>query len=65
MVDEITTSELNDLATGPERITGDEGTVKERPLQETIDGDRYIASKGITGPPYGLRIAKIRFPGSV
>lgn len=65
MADELTTSQLNDLALAPERVVTDEGTVQERKISDAIDADRYIASKSIDKPPYGVRFAKIRFPGSV
>lgn len=61
----IDSDDINELATAPKRVTGDEGTVEERPIKEVIEADRYGNSKEVTKPPYGLRISTIRFPGTV
>ncbi len=58
---EITADEIMDMAEGPKRITGEEGTVEERAMDDVIKGDRYGLAKGITQPPYGIRMAHIRF----
>lgn len=65
MADEITAEEVADAAKTPKRVTGDEGTVEERSVQELIDADRFACAKeAATAVPYGLRIARIRFPGT-
>lgn len=56
--------DLEELATSPERVTGDEGTVKERSSKDVIALDQYAQQKKINGPPYGLRIARTKFPGT-
>lgn len=62
---EITAEDIADLGKTPKRVTGDEGTVEERSVKELIEADRYACSKtGAAGVPYGLRIARIRFPGT-
>lgn len=60
----ITTDAILEAAAGPKRVTGDEGTVEERDIDDLIKADRYAAAKGIDGPPFGLRIAKLKFPGT-
>lgn len=62
--DPITVDEFADLGKGPIRMTGDEGTVEERPIEQVIAADRYGSAKCISSVPYGLRIARIRFPGT-
>lgn len=62
---EITSEELTTAAQNPKRVTGDEGTVEERAIKDLIDADRYACAKdAAAGVPYGLRIARIRFPGT-
>lgn len=53
---------IEEAATAPKRVTGDEGTVEERPIQELIEADRY--NKGTGSPPFGMRQSKIRYPGT-
>jgi hypothetical protein len=61
----LTAGDLIALAKGPKRVTGDEGTVEERSIKELIEADRYSQAKEAAGlPPYGMRIAKMRFPGT-
>lgn len=64
MAEDITSEDIVDAALGPKRITGDEGTVEERGIDEVIKADKYNESKQATKPPYGMRCAKIRFPGT-
>lgn len=65
MSDPIPSDVIKDLATAPKRTVGDEGSVEERPISELIEADRYNASKAAEKPPYGLRLARIRYPGTV
>lgn len=61
-VDEDT---IEDLVTSPERVTTDEGTVKERPIGDVIKGEVYVNQKAVSGkPPHGLFLSKIRYPGT-
>jgi hypothetical protein len=55
---------INELAQAPKRVTGDEGTVEERDIKDVIAADRYEQSKKATRPPYGMRMAQIRSPGT-
>lgn len=58
---------LETLATSPQRVRNDEGTVEERPLPQVIEMDRYLKSQDATdgGVPYGLRIARTTPRGTV
>lgn len=62
--DDITPEDISELAKSPKRITGDEGTVEERSIDELIKADKYQQSQQATKPPYGLRIGRIRFPST-
>lgn len=62
--EELTPDEIEQRALGPKRITGDEGTVEERPIQELIDADRYKASREATSAPFGIRFGRMKFPGT-
>ena len=64
MSDEVTSTEITDLGKSPQRVTGDEGTVEERSVDELIKADRYASAKDTTSVPYGIRAARIRFPGT-
>lgn len=46
----------------PKRVRTVEGTVEERPIQEVIDADRYLAAKcaGNQNAPWGVRMARTR-----
>jgi len=59
-------SQIQSLANSPAEVSGDAGSVKQRPVSELIEADRYLASKAaIANPLKGLRFAKIKPPGSV
>lgn len=59
-------SQIQSLANGPAEVSGDAGSVKQRPISELIEADRYLASKAAMSDPLrGLRFAKITPPGSV
>jgi hypothetical protein len=60
----LTPEEIAELASAPERVTGDEGTVKERDAKDVIALDQYGQQKTVTVPPYGMRMARVRFPGT-
>ena len=62
--DEELAETIKAMAKTPRSVTGDEGTVTERSIDELITADRYDKSQGIDAVPYGMRIAKIKFPGT-
>jgi hypothetical protein len=62
----LSDAEFDDLVKAPKSATTDEGSVSERSVEELIKADQYGKTKeGIQGPPYGLRIARVRPPGTV
>lgn len=60
----ITPEEIEELATAPKRTQGDEGSIEEKPIDEVIKADQYIAAKAAAGPPYGIRVARFKYPGT-
>jgi len=66
MSDEITDANISDMAKSPKRVTTEEGTMVERSIQDILAAEKFLGAKeGLeAGPPYGLRIAKMKFPGS-
>jgi len=62
-IDETT---IEELAAAPRRITTEEGTTEERPMEETVLGDQYSATKSASAyVPWGIRIARIKPGGTV
>jgi hypothetical protein len=60
-----TTIDILTAAQNPIRIRTDEGTVEERPIDDLIKADRYLASKQAqSASPFGLRIARMQPPGT-
>jgi len=62
----IDSDDINELAQAPKKTTGDDGSIEERPIGEVIEADRYTAGKQATssGPPYGMRIGRLKKPGT-
>jgi hypothetical protein len=61
----IESDDIQELASAPQEIRGDEGTVKERPIDEVIKADQYIAAKNTADQPLrGLRVSRCRLPGT-
>ena len=62
----IDESTIEELASAPKRTTTEEGTVEERPIEETIKGDQYSAAKSAANVvPWGIRVARIKPGGTV
>lgn len=61
----MTEEELKALALAPKKTSGDEGSVEERDAKDAIELDIYYKSGQITGPPFGMRIARVSPRGSV
>lgn len=59
-------SQIADAAALPEEITGDAGRVRERPLKDLIEADRYLAERNAASQGSGapFRIMKISPPGA-
>lgn len=52
-------------AQGPSEARGDSGGVKQHPLKEQIEADRYLASKeAAKSKSRGLRFTKLATPGA-
>lgn len=54
-----------DLKNSPKRVSGDEGTVEERDADDAIQLDIYDRVGKVTGPPYGMRVARCVPRGTV
>lgn len=57
---------MNEKAATPESVSGDAGSVKQRPLRELIELDRYLAEKQAArrpGLPFVMK--KLSPPGTV
>jgi hypothetical protein len=53
-------------AAAPAQVSTDAGTVRQHPLSDQIEADRYLASKeAVTRPTRGLRFNKLVPPGAV
>lgn len=65
MADELDPEVIAELATAPKKSETDEGKVEERSMTDIIAADRYLKSKKADTPPYGMRIAKVKPPGSI
>jgi hypothetical protein len=62
--------ELNDAvvenATGPKRVTDDQGTVEQHSIPDTIAAAKFDAAKvGLANKTLGLRRVKMEPPGTV
>lgn len=58
--------EIEEAAQAPKKTAGDEGSIEERSIDELIQADRYEQAKqaGANGPPYGMRKARFKKPGT-
>ena len=56
---------IRDNAIGPQRASGDAGSVEQHPLTDQIAADRYLASKQATqSKGLGIRMSKLVSSGS-
>ncbi|MGE4136414.1 MAG: hypothetical protein AB7E98_11950 [Pirellulales bacterium] len=60
----LTPEEITELAQAPKQTSGDTGSVTERSADDIVKLDRHLANKAIDKPPYGMRVAKIKYPGT-
>lgn len=61
----LSDEELDELAKAPLRTRTDEGSVQERSVDELLKLKNYQeAAAAQAGPPYGMKIAKLKFPGT-
>lgn len=62
----ISSSDIEDAGKAPERVTTDEGTVEEKPIDELIKADQYSNSKSVGDSPlHGLRVSRFKPRGAV
>lgn len=62
----ITQADIEQRAKDPLKVTTDEGSVEERPIDEMITADRYAAVKNVPESPlFGLRVAQFKPAGAV
>jgi hypothetical protein len=60
------TAALTDALAGPAEVSGDAGSVRQQPLKDLIDADRYFSGKAAArNPARGLRFTKLIPPGAV
>ena len=56
---------IEDSASGPAEVTGDSGGMKQHPLKDVIESDRYLSSKDASRRKNrGLNFAKFSPPGA-
>lgn len=61
----ISKDDVEDTGKGPKEVQTDEGTVKERPIDDLIKADNHSQAKQIgNGPLHGLRISRFKPAGS-
>jgi len=61
---EISRTDVINTAKGPKKIIGDEGSVEEREIDDLIKADQYQQRKQVTGPPFGMKIARALPPST-
>jgi len=60
----ISSTDIETQAKAPEKTATDEGTVVERPIDELIQADRYNKAASVEAVPFGMRVARCKFPGT-
>ncbi len=64
MAEEIENT-IREAAQQPAEVSVDGQTVKQQPLPDQIEADRYLASKDAAKKGLGVRMAKVVPPGAV
>ena len=65
MTEESLEQSIRDNAQGPAEAHGDSGGVKQHPLKDQIEADRFLASKqAVNSKGRGVRFSKIAPPGA-
>lgn len=62
---ETTETTLLERAMSPKRVTTDEGSVEERPVDDIIKAKNYDAAVAAEGPLHGLRVSRCKPSGAV
>jgi len=55
---------IRENAEGPAEARGDSGSVRQHPLKDQIEADRYLASKEAVKSGLGVRFKKLIPPGA-
>jgi len=59
------TDTIRENAQGPAEVTGDSGSMKQHPLKDQIEADRYLNSKqAARSRGLGVRLTKLVPPGA-
>lgn len=59
------TATITEAAQSPAKASGDVGSVEMRPIAETIEAERYLASReAVTKKNFGIRKARVAFGGA-
>tara|TARA_Y100000310_G_scaffold278675_1_gene297257 strand:- start:438 stop:632 length:195 start_codon:yes stop_codon:yes gene_type:complete len=59
----ISNDDIEDAGKGPKEVQTDEGTVKERPIDDLIKADQHSQNKQATSQPlHGLKVSRFK-PG--
>ncbi len=65
MADEPLDQSIRENAQGPAEAHGDSGGMKQHPLKDQIEADRFLASKqAVKSKSRGVRFTKIAPPGA-
>ncbi|MBK9128189.1 MAG: hypothetical protein IPM13_10355 [Phycisphaerales bacterium] len=56
---------IREAAQQPAEVSVDGQTVKQQPLRDQIEADRYLASKDAAKKGLGVRMTKVVPPGAV
>lgn len=65
MTDEPLDQSIRENAQGPAEAHGDSGGMKQHPIPDQIEADRYLASKqAVKSKSRGVRFTKIAPPGA-
>ena len=55
---------IQENAQGPAEVSGDSGSMKQHPLKDQIEADRYLKSRQASqGSGLGVRVSKLVPPG--
>ena len=59
------TDTIRENAAGPAEVSGDSGAMKQHPLKDQIEADRYLNSKqAARSSGLGIRVSKMVPPGA-
>ena len=61
----ISSADIVALARTPKKVENDEGKIEERSVEELIMADKYTQQSTTSGPPYGMRMARHKPPGTI